>query len=1142
MESNNREFNVVDENERSQALDVNRSFIVQAPAGSGKTELLIQRILSLLAYACEEPEQIVAITFTRKAAAEMRKRLLSALLVAQTQPAPIQPHALVTWTLARKVLEVDALRQWQLLQNPNRLRLQTIDSLCSTIARSAPYLSQFGAEPSVFNDPTPYYQQATRELMKQLSEDSAWQPALGRLLLHLDNDWSIVQKLLTSMLGRRDQWLGHLLEHNDLEGKRQALELSLEHVITDTLEISAELFPQEFKGELLFLLRSAATVLSENTGENSFEIFLDQSEFPSANVEDLNAWQTMANFLLTQTGEWRKSFTSAQGFLAPSGTKSASEREQRQRAKQRVEELMSEFRNHDELHQILLEIQQLPPAKYSDEQWQILSDLVVLLPILAAQLQLVFREHRGVDFIEVATRARQALGATDNPTELALNWDYRIRHLLVDEFQDTSTPQFRLLELLTAGWQPNDGRTLFLVGDPMQSIYRFREAEVGLFLRAQQHGINDIALTPLQLKVNFRSKPQLINWINHSFHNLFPAQDEMSVGAVTYSPSHSPESSSEGQVIVHPLINSDTNDEAQKIISIIEKTRAENPNAKIAILVRARHHAASIFVALQRAGFRYQAQDMERLSHRAVIQDCFALTRALLHPADRIAWLAILRAPWCGLSLADLLVITETAGSGILWSVLDQFENTDSLSEDAKTRLARVVPILRQAQSLKGRLPLRQWIHSTWKSLGGVSCIKQSADFQNSDRYFTLLDQLSPIEMYDFSFIEDQLNNVFATVDPESDDSLQIMTMHKAKGLEFDIVILPGLERTAKPDSARLLLWWERPRPNAQADLILGPIKSTESLGDPIYNYLRFQEGCKSQYEITRVLYVAATRAKKALHLLGNVETSNEDVVAPPSQDSFLGMLWPHIQHEFNPDKKTISSPEITLPSSINMGRLPANFQCVEKDPHFEISAIQDSVPQDNASELNIPVWTLDHTAETIGTVIHRMLERIANEGLARWQGFNPKEYHSTWAAQLQELGLAHSAMDSSVALISEAIEKTLADERGRWILSQKAESHTEYPITLVQNNEIVHCIIDRTFIDNEGLRWIIDYKSAIPSPQQTSEAFLREAYQYHASQLHLYAKAFSCLEQRPIQLALYFSRCSLFYAWAYEAVEAYPG
>jgi ATP-dependent helicase/nuclease subunit A len=109
-----------------------------------------------------------------------------------------------------------------------------------------------------------------------------------------------------------------------------------------------------------------------------------------------------------------------------------------------------------------------------------------------ASLWLAFQEGGEVDFIEIAARASLALGDDEAPTDLAQALDYRISHLLVDEFQDTSPVQVELLEQLTRGWLPDDGRTLFVVGDPMQSIYRFRKADVGLFLRVRQRGIGGI--------------------------------------------------------------------------------------------------------------------------------------------------------------------------------------------------------------------------------------------------------------------------------------------------------------------------------------------------------------------------------------------------------------------------------------------------------------------------------------------------------------------------------------------------------------------------------------------------------------------------------------------------------------------------
>ncbi len=142
----------------------------------------------------------------------------------------------------------------------------------------------------------------------------------------------------------------------------------------------------------------------------------------------------------------------------------------------------------------------MPKDNYKDDQTAILIDLLHCLNFAVRKLQDVFAQHHKVDFSEIQLRALQALGDEESPTDLALSLDYQVQHLLIDEFQDTSTSQYHLVKQLTAGWLPNDGRTLFIVGDPMQSIYRFRQAEVGLFLQTQDHGLGDISLEPLTLE------------------------------------------------------------------------------------------------------------------------------------------------------------------------------------------------------------------------------------------------------------------------------------------------------------------------------------------------------------------------------------------------------------------------------------------------------------------------------------------------------------------------------------------------------------------------------------------------------------------------------------------------------------------
>ncbi|MDH3318049.1 MAG: UvrD-helicase domain-containing protein, partial [Gammaproteobacteria bacterium] len=145
---------------RREALDATRSFIVQAPAGSGKTGLLIQRYLALLA-TVEAPEEVVAITFTRKATAEMRGRVLKALEDADG-PAPSDAHAQRTFELARGVARRDDARGWNICANPARLRIHTIDGLCARLARQMPWLSRFGGEAQPVEDAGVYYRQAAR--------------------------------------------------------------------------------------------------------------------------------------------------------------------------------------------------------------------------------------------------------------------------------------------------------------------------------------------------------------------------------------------------------------------------------------------------------------------------------------------------------------------------------------------------------------------------------------------------------------------------------------------------------------------------------------------------------------------------------------------------------------------------------------------------------------------------------------------------------------------------------------------------------------------------------------------------------------------------------------------------------------------
>ena len=226
---------------------------------------------------------------------------------------------------------------------------------------------------------------------------------------------------------------------------------------------------------------------------------------------------------------------------------------------------------------LLAATRDLPPAVYDDAEWRVLKALFVVLRLGAAELKAVFAAHNAADYAEFAAAARQSLGTTDEPTDTALALDAQLQHVLVDEFQDTSEAQVRLLESLTAGWQPGDGRTLFVVGDPMQSIYRFRQAEVGLFLDARERGLGPLRLEPLTLSVNFRSTWPWSPGVNDAFGRVLPPQDDLVRGAVTFAASvAAPDATDTGGVQVHAFLRRSRVLEARRVAGIVARRAAGN--------------------------------------------------------------------------------------------------------------------------------------------------------------------------------------------------------------------------------------------------------------------------------------------------------------------------------------------------------------------------------------------------------------------------------------------------------------------------------------------------------------------------------------------------------------------------------------
>jgi ATP-dependent helicase/nuclease subunit A len=1085
-----------DEARRREALDPTRSFLVQAPAGAGKTELLIQRALRLLGLVAA-PESIVAITFTRKAAAEMRERILEAFEAAQAGREPERPHQKLTYALAKAALAHGLSLGWNPLDHPARLRIQTIDSLCASITRQAPWRARLGAQPAVTERAREMHAEAARRALLDVETPGEHRAALERLLLHLDNDLPRVHGLLVTMLATREQWLPLAAAPTDDERRRE-LEDALERALCDGLARVDAMLPQDCRDELAALARFAGCA--------------GVDAMPRCIADDVDGWRALAGLLLTSAGEWRK----PGGVNARCGFP-----KDRPEEKRRFLDLLVQLSAIAGLDAALKMVRSLPPPRYSDEQWAVLGALFTALKLAAGHLKIVFSERGEADFCEIAEAARQALGRPDAPTDLALRLDARIEHLLVDEFQDTSVAQFDLLARLTAGWQPGDGRTLFLVGDPMQSIYRFRQAEVGLFLRAATGSIGEIAPEFLRLEVNHRSTPGVVERVNGIFARIFPAQPDIATGAIPYSPAASGRERDAGEAVtLDAFAKGQDEEEAARVVELVEQGRA---SGSVAVLVRARTHLPRIVAALRRAGVGFSAIDIDFLGERAVVLDLFALTRAMLHPADRPAWLAILRAPWCGLTLGDLEAIAGADPRAPVWDLVAR--NAQALSADGQARVAQLRTTLAEAFRERGRLPLRRWVELAWRRMGGPACLTSEDDLADAADYFDLLENSERAgDLADLDRFQRDVAELFAQPDSSADGSVQLMTIHKAKGLEFDTVIVPGLGRRARSDDPQLLLYGERPREDGGADRLLAPIKPDGADADPVYEYLRLVEQTRSEHECVRLLYVAATRARTRLHLLAQV--SGKRGVAQPAGGSLLAYLWPGLDAEWlrKLDACVANVAEQTPAAELQGGplrRLPVDWA-----PPEPPAAVEWRGPAREVAELEEPsyLWVGD-TLRHVGTVVHEMLQRLAGLDEA-----GVRARRLVFRTALANLGVAPQDLDQATERVEAALLHTLASPRGRWILEAHREARAEYAVAGVVDGEIVRGAIDRTFLDDAGVRWIIDYKTSSHEGAGL-ETFLDEQQRRYRPQLERYAKLLAPLGQ-PIRVGLYFPLLDQWREW----------
>ncbi len=1099
-----------DAHAREHALNVRESFIVQAPAGSGKTETLTQRFLALLP-TVHHPEEIIAITFTRKAASEMRERLCHALQSAR-DPEPDEAHLKRRWHLAKAALAHSDACEWRLLENPARLRIQTLDSLAASLVAQMPIESKFGITSDVVEDATSLYKQAARNLLQESLTHHALKADANRFLGHLDNHLARAETMLAGMLAKREQWLPKLfLGHNRYQ-LRELCEQALKHISDDLYHACDTHFSHALRKDLFPCLEYAFTQSRQDDALGALRRAHCPHEGILCGPHHHELWQSILALLFTGSGKIRKSITKNQGFPAATAFDTKEDKALAKDRKQAFTQLLEEISGHPRLVTHLSALQNCPARHYSDSQWAMIDAMLTLLPRLVGHCHLLFSERAVTDFTEINLRALQALGEPDNPTDLLLRLDYQISHLLIDEFQDTSQAQFALIERLTQTWDLNDQKTLFLVGDPMQSIYRFRQAEVGLFLRVAEHGLGHIACTPLLLTSNFRSNSACVNWFNEIFIDLFPQENNPARAEVRYSQANPLVTDEANAGIRLHACTPEGSPCQDKIVTLIQDTLLQKPDASIAILVRARSQLREILPALRHAGLRYRATALETLADSILIQSLQSLTLALHQPYDRIAWLALCRTPWVGLSLADL---THIASDKTHTPLQSRFKESHKypLTPDGQARIQWLTSILTTLQAESGREPFAQLVEKVWIALGGEALLENAQDQEAVRCYFECLSKVCDGKAFEARELQLALTRLMVPVDPSPSIQIDIMTIHKSKGLEFDCVFIPALEQASRPDEQKLMLFAERTRESSN-DIVLAPMRHASDATDAIYRFIADEETAKLRQETLRLFYVAVTRAKWQCHLFASLSPKDGGQFVPP-KNSLCEKLWDYFAPKFS---------ELTLPEQesheLQEERETVAPVTLWRQPKAQIAALmaeQFSLAAPTVYQNNFSL-TSDTFATTLGTLTHAWLYQLTQLDDEMME----QALHDSDALMVQQVaqsGLLADEQAQCLAYLQKALSQTVSSPRGRWLLSNRYEfSVAEYALHIAEANGSTKLILDRAFTD-DGACWIVDYKTPVSLDE---EAIEMQKAQYR-EQLIRYQNALAQLVNEPIRLALYF-------------------
>lgn len=831
---------------QKEALNIENHICVTAGAGSGKTAVLVDRYLQILKQRSDvKPDQIVAISFTDKAAAEMKGRIIENL--GEPENAEIRDKHLEEMYTAP---------------------ISTIHSFCSRILRENPFQAAVPANFGILENIE------KKLLLKQTIKDTLQEIATNTQDRHRTElkcclesllDREKLVDILTSMVDKREI-IQHLLETVYTDSTEERLPKKWEKAFQGYLPSEAEV--DEFIKCLTAVLQMSR---GKNTGRVDFLIsdFKLLQDLKASSPEVLIYLREISKLITTKANEIAK-----KDFIGNKNDISDYEDE--------VRFLVS----------VATRIKEAPDIDCDDvesDDYLLLSttyDLLALYKRILEDYQKAKLSQSKLDFTDLQIKTRDLLKNNDGIRRKLLA---QYKFYMIDEYQDTNELQYELVMLLTENLKSSN---LFIVGDPKQSIYGFRDADVRVFEKTKQRIIENDG-KDIKLTENFRSLQNSVGFVNYLFTELMGNEKESDF-EVTYEPLNVAKlDNTEGVVeIILGQKDSEMANEytliAQHILNLVkgseqnsglDSKKADAKNSisygDIAILIRARGHLPEIEHALHSAGIPYLTSGGIGFYQRQEIYDIWNYLNFLNAPNDNgVSLIGILRGPAFGISDTEIFEISLQKGKNFWFKARNYQRKTD--------RLSTAIEILDIHNDIAHRMPVNQLIHTVVNETGMIGTLKTGSkgeqrwanyeklldiarNFDADDNKQTLADFIEYLDV----LITDEPREGDAPIE-EGSDSIKIMTIHAAKGKEFPVVILPCLNRKG-PNQ-------QEPFIDENIGIGFSPLMQNQDYDKSAPQIVRMMKEtakAKDDAEKKRILYVATTRAEERLILSGTLNDKN---------------------------------------------------------------------------------------------------------------------------------------------------------------------------------------------------------------------------------------------------------------------------